>query len=173
MEEAGVPEEMSFKTKPQLAREMLERALEAEVPCGWVCGDSVYGKDRKLRMFSEEEKQPFVPGACSNEQLWVVGPTYYRAAEIVAELKPEDWERLSAGEGSKGPRFYDWALQELWRLQLTEEERQWGHYLLVRRSISDPEELAFFVVYAPRADAELKKLAEVAGKAVADRASLP
>ena len=157
MREAGVPEEVSFKTKPQLAR-------EAEVPCGWVCGDTVYGKDRRLHMFLEEKKQPFVLGVPSNEQLWVGGPTYYRAAEIAANVKPEDWKRLSVGNGSKGPRFYDWALQELWRLQLTEEERQWGHYLLIRRSVSDPEELAFFVVFAPRADAELKKLAEVAGK---------
>ena len=164
LSEAGACEEVSFKTKPELAKDMLQRALEAEVPSKWITGDSVYGKDRKLRMFLEEEEQPFVLGIPSNEQLWVGGPNYHRASEIAGELKPEDWKRLSVGDGSKGPRFYDWAFKELWRLQLTPEEKEWGHYLLIRRSITGPEKVAYYVVFAQRAEVTLKKLAEVAGR---------
>jgi len=54
--EAGVPEEPDFVTKPELARQMLGRAFEANVPCRWVIADSIYGKDRRLRMFLEQRQ---------------------------------------------------------------------------------------------------------------------
>lgn len=162
--EAGVPEEVEFATKPQLARQMLARAFDANVPCRWIIADSIYGKDRKLRMFLEARKQSFVLGIPSNESLWIDGPNYHKASEIAEELAPRRWKRLSAGDGAKGPRFYDWAMVKLWRLQLTPEEQHWGHYLLVRRSTGDPEELAYYVVFARRAEVNLERLAEVAGK---------
>ncbi len=78
--------------------------------------------------------------------------------------RPEDsWTRLSAGDGSKGPRLYDWALVELFRLQLTEEEKYWGHWLLVRRNPKDPEELAYYVVFAPKETTTLEEVVRVAG----------
>lgn len=162
--EAGVPEAVRFATKPELARQMLARALDASVPCAWVTGDTVYGKDRRLRLFLEAKEQPFVLGIPSNEPLWIDGPNYHRASEVAEELDSRSWKRLSAGDGSKGERLYDWARVELWRLQLTPEERQWGHYLLVRRSIGNPEELAYYVVFARRAEADLERLAKVAGR---------
>lgn len=161
--EAGVPEEVEFATKPELARQMLARAFDANVPCRWVVGDTIYGSDRKLRMFLEEQHRSFVLAVPSNEPLWVGGPTYRQASEIANDLKPTAWRRLSAGAGSKDKRLYDWALMELWRLQLTPEERQWGHYLLVRRSIDDPEEFAYYVIFARRAEADLERFAKVAG----------
>lgn len=162
-QKAAVPEEITFQTKPQLAREMLARAFEAQVPRAWVVADTIYGSDRRLRLFLEEEGQPFVLAVPSNEPLWHGGPTYQRASEIVATLESEAWRRLSAGDGAKGPRLYDWALVELWRLQLTPEERAWGHYLLVRRSLEDSADVAYYVVFARRADVTLEKLAQVAG----------
>jgi len=162
--EAGVPEEARFATKPELARRMLARAFDESVSCAWVTGDTIYGKDRKLRMFLEQRQQPFALGVPSNEPLWVDGPNYHQASEIAEALDSKDWRRLSAGNGSKGPRRYDWTLVELWRLQLTEEERAWGHYLLVRRSISDSEERAYYVVFARRAEVSLERLVKVAGK---------
>src|SRR5829696_5316192 len=68
--EAGIPEEMGFATKPELARRMLERALDASVPAGWVTGDTIYGSDRRLRMFLEGRGQPFVLAVRSAEPLW-------------------------------------------------------------------------------------------------------
>jgi SRSO17 transposase len=147
-QEAGVPEEVTFATKPQLAKRMLERAREAGVPAAWVTGDSVYGGDRRLRIWLEEQKQPFVLEVACDEPLWAAterGPAQVRADQLAAQVPPERWERLSAGWGAKGPRLYDWARVPLFRLDWPGFE----HGLLVRRSIPDPEERAYYVVFAP------------------------
>ena len=107
---AGVPDTMGFATKPQLARQMLERALDAGVPCGWVTGDEVYGGDRPLRLWLESRAQPFVLAVKKSEPLWWQGPTTMRADKIAQALPPQAWRRLSAGIGAKGARLYDWAL---------------------------------------------------------------
>jgi SRSO17 transposase len=164
--EAGVPREVEFATKPKLARRMLERALDGGVGAGWVSGDTVYGSDCRLRMFLEERGQPFVLTVKSDESLWTLeerGPGQQRADRIVRGAAPEQWRRLSAGEGSKGPRLFDWALLPLFRLQLTEEERFWSHWLLVRRSVQDPDDLAYYVVFAPKESTTLEELVRVAG----------
>jgi SRSO17 transposase len=164
---AGVPEEVEFATKPKLAQQMLERAFAEEVPRRWVTGDSVYGGSRALRLWLEGQKQPFVLAVPSNESLWA-GPIWEEgqvqtAAEIADRLPSGAFQRLSAGRGSKGERLYDWALTPLWRLQLTVEEQGWSHALLVRRSIGDPEERAYYVVFAPREKASLETVVGVAG----------
>lgn len=165
-EEAGVPEEVAFATKPELAKAMLERALDAGIPARWVTGDTVYGGNRRLRMFLEGRGQPFVLSVKSDEPLWALderGPGQVAADRLAKAVVPEEWARLSAGNGSKGPRLYDWALVALFRLQLTEEERYWGHWLLVRRSPEDPEELAYYVVFAPKGNTTLEEVVRVAG----------
>jgi SRSO17 transposase len=165
--ETGVPEEMRFATKPALARKMLERAFGAGVPVSWVTADALYGSNRAFRMFLERCEQPFVVAVKSDESLWTLdegrGPLQVRADTLAEEIPPEHWRRLSAGTGSKGLRLYEWALRPIFRLQLTEEERYWGHWLLVRRSLEDPREIAYYVVYAPRQGTTLEALVEVAG----------
>lgn len=164
--EAGVAEGVEFRTKPELAEAMLERAFDAEVPASWVTGDTVYGGARRLRMFLEERGQPFVLAVKRDEPLWTLderGPAQVSARKIAEGAEPEDFKRLPAGDGSKGPRVHDWALFPLFRLQLNEEERAWGHGLLVRRGIEDPEDLAYYVVFAPRETATLEELVRVAG----------
>jgi SRSO17 transposase len=160
-EEAGVPEDLKFATKPQLARQMLERAFTAQVPAGWVTGDAVYGNDRRLRIWLEEQGQPFVLEVACKEPLWAwqeCGPRQVRADHLAAPLAPEAWQRLSAGWGAKGPRLYDWARIRLFRLGWP----GWEHWLLVRRSISKPTELAYYVVFAPEGTS-LSELVRVAG----------
>ena len=159
--EAGVPADTTFRTKPALARAMLERAFQAGVPAAWVTGDEVYGRDRRLRVWLEEQEQPFVLAVATNEALWALtdrGPQQVAAAVIAAVLPPEAWERLSAGEGSKGPRVYDWAWVRLARWPVP----GWAHWLLVRRSLADPTDLAYYVVFAP-AGTTLATLVRVAG----------
>lgn len=115
-EKAGVPSKVTFATKPQLAQRMLERARKAGVPAAWVTGDEVYGSDRRLRQCLEEQHQPYVLGVRSNHYLGVEvrGVTYQvAAAELIAQMPEEAWERHSAGAGSKGPRVYDWVLVPL------------------------------------------------------------
>jgi SRSO17 transposase len=141
---------------------MVARALDAGVPCCWVTGDEVYGNDRALRRFLEEREQPFVLAVRRNESLWVwtpeYGPEQYAAEELAAALGPADWERLSAGAGEKGPRLYDWAAIPIRPLR----EVGWAHWLLVRRSIANPDDLAYYVCFAP-VDTTLATLVQVAG----------
>jgi SRSO17 transposase len=159
---AGIPEEVAFATKPELARRMIARAIAAEVPFAWVLGDEVYGSDRRLRLDLEQQQRPFVLAIRSNEKLWSRlddRPGQHAAAALAAALPQEAWQRLSAGAGAKGERFYDWARVRLMRLQ----QPPWDHWLLVRRHPSKPDKLAYYVVFGP-ADTSLATLARVAGR---------
>ena len=105
--EAGVPEGAVFRTKPQLGRLMLERALKAGVPFAWFTGDEVYGSARKLRLWLEGEGIPHVLAIKSNERLWALteqGPLPVRADKLASGVAESAWVRLSAGNGAKGPR---------------------------------------------------------------------
>src|SRR3954470_16609870 len=159
---AGIPDEVDFATKPALAREMIGRALDAGLACAWVLGDEIYGSDRRLRMDLECREQPFVLAIRSNEKLWSqLGGRLgqHTAAEVTQALPKKAWQRLSAGAGSKGERFYDWARLRLTRLQ----QPPWEHWLLVRRSRRDPQDLAYYVVFGPDRTT-LATLAQVAGR---------
>ena len=133
--EAGVPEEVAFRTKPQLARGMLERTVESGVPFGWVAGDVVYGSDRKLRRWLEQREIPHVLAVKRNEKLWAwteEGPRQVRADRMASQVEESGWIRLSAGDGTKGPRVYDWTLVKIRPLR----EPGKGYWLLARRSIA-------------------------------------
>ena len=159
---AKIPEGVPFRTKPGIAREMIARALDADVPCDWVLGDAIYGADRRLRMMLEARGKPYLLGIRGNDKLWseLDGRIGQHAPEDLAKALPaRAWRRLSAGAGSKGERLYDWARVRLVRLQ----EPPWDHWLLVRRSIADPEDLAYFVVFGPAAT-RLADLARVGGR---------
>ena len=98
---AHVPEAVVFRTKPELAQQMLERAFANGLTCAWVTADSIYGGARSLRLWLEAREQPFVLGVAKNEALWC-GFQQVRA-EILAETVPaEAWQRLSCGDGAKG-----------------------------------------------------------------------
>lgn len=156
-EEAGVPEEVLFATKGGLARRMLERAFEAEVPASWVTADEVYGNDGKLRRWLQERGVSYVMALSRSHSL----PSMLgcrRAEEAVSEAPGEAWERVEVGEGSKGVRVYDWA-----RARLPYECADgWVQWLLARRSVSNPEEIAYYRAYSPE-DTPLSELAKVAG----------
>ena len=159
--EAGVPESVGFRTKPQLAQLMLKRALESGVPFGWVAGDEVYGNDRKLRRWLERAGIPHVLAIRSNEQLWVwtdQGLCQVRADRLTSQVDELGWTRCSAGAGAKGPRVYDWAVVAIRPLG----EPGQGYWLLARRSIAQPGELAYFVCFGPAGTA-LAELVRVAG----------
>jgi SRSO17 transposase len=160
-EEAGVPAATVFRTKPQLAKAMLERALMAGVPAAWVTGDEIYGGDRRLRLWLEAQDVPHVFAVKRTEPLvamTVRGPAQVPATDLVAALPAATWQCLSAGEGAKGPRLYDWARVAI--RPLSDPER--GYWLLVRRSLADPTDLAHYACYGP-AEATLTELVRVAG----------
>jgi SRSO17 transposase len=154
-----IPDEVAFATKPKIGIAMVEAALDAGVPCSWVLGDSVYGCDKSLRVMLESREKPYVLAVRSDEKLTIDTSFKTRTAQDIAtSLKTKDWHRLPAGQGSKGPRLYDWARVRLLRLQAP----PWDHWLLIRRSISDPKDMAFYVTFGPHTR-ELKELAAVAG----------
>ncbi len=160
-EAAGIPTDVTFQTKPELAQQMLARVRAADVPAAWVTGDEVYGGARRLRLWLEAEHQPFVLAIKRSEPLWVLterGPLERAATDIAADLAPDAWVCLSAGDGAKGPRLYDWARVAIRPLR----EPGWEHWLLVRRSLTDPEELAYDVCFTP-AGTPLAELVRVAG----------
>jgi SRSO17 transposase len=151
--EAGVPGEVAFTTKPKLGAAMLERALDAGVPCAWVTGDSVYGADHALRRRIEARRRGYVLGVTSGQRLGG-----RRVDDWAAGVPPEGWHRLSAGEGAKGPRLYDWAYLPY----RGGAPAGWTKGLLIRRKLDEPDELAFYLTLAPP-DADLATLVRVAG----------
>jgi SRSO17 transposase len=143
--QAGIPPERPFATKPALARHMLERAFQAGVPATWVTGDSVYGDDRRLRLWLEAHEHAYVLAVSGKEYVWL-GWQQRQVKTVLAALPVEGWTRHSAGAGTKGPRWYDWCWVPLAAPMLP----AWRRWLLVRRSVSAPTELTAFVVFAPQ-----------------------
>ena len=154
---AGVPEEVRFATKPVLARQRIERALQNGVPARWVSGDSVYGNDGKLRLWLEEQQMSHVLGVSGNHFVWI-GAAQQKVSTVAAQFSAEDWRRLSAGQGSKGPRWYEWAAVETNSML-----EGWTRWLLVRRSVENPQEWAYYRVFAP-AETRREERVAVAGK---------
>jgi SRSO17 transposase len=162
-ERAGVPEEVGMRTKPELAKEMLKRALDAGVKAAWVLADCVYGDSRRLGMFLEDREQPYVLAVSGKAYVWA-GLRQHRVGKVLealrrGELLPEEgYRRISAGEGSKVPRLYDWL-----RLPLNPPMQVgFERWLVVRRSIEDPEELSAYTLFCAH-NTTLEALAKVAG----------
>jgi SRSO17 transposase len=155
--EAGVPDDVVFATKPQLAQQMLARAFANQVPASWVTGDAVYGDDSDLRHWLETSQHSYVLAVSCDHAIWRAGHQQ-RADGVVGELSSDAWVTLSAGEGSQGDRLYDWAC-----IQLPYQGTPGTvHWLLARRSLSDPEELAYYRAFGPTAT-PLEELVRVAG----------
>lgn len=149
--EAGIPEKVRFQTKPELAKQMLERIFYAQVPVAWVVADSVYGGNVDLRIWLEEHQYCYV-GAVANTEAVGIQTTSGRKRLTVAEaevqmLTASNWERLSMSEGTKGPRWFDWAVMPI----LHRWEDDGRHFLLIRRRLDDPTEKTFYLVFAPPA----------------------
>jgi SRSO17 transposase len=149
---AAVPDEVAFATKPALAQRMIGRALENDVPFGWVAADEVYGQNPGLRAWLEGKAISYVMAVpCSQEFGTDHGS---RRADALAVLHPHQaWQTLSCGQGTKGPRLYDWALIDT---------ASPAHRLLIRRSLTDPSKLAYFICYS-QPDTPLHMLVAVVG----------
>ena len=155
--EAGIGEEVQFATKGERARQMLARAFAAGVSADWIVGDTVYGYD-ELRLWLDEHEKNYVVAVPETHAVWVAG--HQQPVGLLAALLPADaWVVLSAGEGSKGPRLYEWA----W-LQLPEQDGGNGRarWILMRRSLADPSKRAYYRAAGP-AQTTLAELVRVAG----------
>jgi len=155
---AGIGDEVGFATKPVLAQRMIERALAAGVPFGWVTGDEAYGQDTKFRLWLESHEVAHVVAVPRNAMVVSMELTQVRANKVIGGLEESAWQRLSCGEGARGQRLYDWAAVDIRPLR----DPRYGHWLLARRSISNPEEISYYICYGP-AGTNLPELVRVAG----------
>ncbi len=155
--EAGVPDAVRFATKGELAQTMLTRAFAVGVPAAWVTGDDVYGNAGHVRAWLEEQQRAYVLAVSCDHAVWADG-RQQRADGAFARVPAARWQRLSAGEGSQGPRLYDWA----WLLLATDPRTGRTQWAVARRSLSDPTEVAYYRAYGPQ-EASLADLTRVAG----------
>ena len=151
--EAGIPEEVRFATKPKLGQAMLARAHAAGVPFAWVTADSVYGADYTLRRWLQDHELGYVLTVTRAQRLG-----FGRVEDLVEKVPTDGWHRLSAGDGAKGPRLYDWA----YAAYGSDAAPGWEKGLLIRRSLAEPDKLTFYLTLAPDGTA-LADLVRVAG----------
>ncbi len=152
----GVPTEVTFATKPQLAARMITRAVQAGLSVGWVAADEVYGANTALRTELETQQLGYVLAvSCDHRVTTGAGTT--RADTLIASLPKRAWQRVSAGQGAHGHRFYDWALTEL-----AEPEASGQRWLLARRNRRTGE-LAYYRCHNPQL-VPLSTLVSVAGR---------
>lgn len=158
---AHIPEDIQFATKPAMAREMVARLLDEGHPCAFVLADAVYGSDSQFRLMLEGRKQAYVLAIRSTHVLrfveeWQIVQT--DPSTLVDDLETQVWQPLSAGEGAKGPRLYEWV-----RLPLNGRAKTgFTRWILARRSLRDPKAIAYYFAFAP-ADTTLADLAGAAG----------
>ena len=170
-EQAKVPENVVFETKPEQAAKMLEHAWENGVPMRWVTGDEVYGDSPVLRDSIAEGGRWYVLAVRTNITVWPVRPTVaipeYRGSgrkptkqqvvgdpstplsvlAVVAAWPASRWQRLTVAEGEKGPRTYDWACQRI--VEHVDQLPARDGWLLARRSIANPDDIAYYLSSAP------------------------
>lgn len=122
----------------------------------------MYGSDSALRRQAEQRGLGYVLTVRTNEAVWMwsdeQAPRQERVAELIAQRAPADWTRLSAGTGSKGPRWYDWT----WVRLPHDVPSGWSRWVVARRSIANPTEIAYYLAFAP-AETSLQTLVHVAG----------
>jgi SRSO17 transposase len=156
---AGIGDDVDFATRPDLGLRMLQRAVDSGIPFGWVTADEVYGRTSRIRLWLEEHEIPHVLAVPKSQMVMTMeffGQA--RAHELVSELSDGAWTRLSCGGGAHGPREYGWVAAPIrpWRRE------GWDHWLLARRSLADPTDIAYYICFCP-AGTSLEELARVAG----------
>jgi SRSO17 transposase len=156
-EAAGIPPDVAFATKPRLAERMLKRAWRAGFQAAWVTGDAVYGDDARLRRTLEANGQSYVLAVRCDLRLWV-DLRQVRVDRIADALPASAWRKASAGAGSKGPRWYDWAVEPFGPV----DERGRRLWLLVRRRRERRDERAYYLCRGPAAT-PWRELVRVAG----------
>ncbi len=152
---AGIPEDTAFATKPELALRMISRALDARTPAGWVAGDEVYGAGPGLRAGLQERGVSYVLAVAKSHPVTTAAGAL-RADVLARKLPPRAWQRLSAGPGAKGHRYYRWAWVSI------DPGRPGHHWLLIRRH-RRTRELAYYRCYSPR-HVPLTALVRAAGR---------
>lgn len=172
-QQAAVPDDVEFATKPELAIRMIARALDAGVPASWVTGDEVYGLHPGLRTFLQERGMSYVLCIASNQWVWVdaeagdgsggeLGRRQLQVKTLAATVPSRAFKKIPAGKGAKGPRMYSWARTPVHLPGQPGGQLKAG-WLMIRRSLTDPTDCAYYLCSAP-VRTTLATLVAVAGK---------
>lgn len=160
--DAGVPSGRGLVTKPQLGIAMLARTLAvlADDPAlswKWLVADSGYGRDAGLRAFCHQQAVAYVLAVPRDLRLLDVRGRSSRVDALLADTDPQAWQQRSAGAGSKGRRYYDWAAHAV-TVKGQQPAPGFTQTLLIRRAITPtvtakhPDgiyEIEYFLVHAP------------------------
>ncbi|MFE0420830.1 IS701 family transposase [Streptomyces tendae] len=158
-EAAKIPDNRDFATKGDLAKAMIQRALASPLPIAWVTADSAYGQECRLRRMLEEAGVGYVLAVPKSQPVPALG----RIDLVIGQAPDEAWERHSCGDGAKGPRVYDWAAAKLPAVHdFDGDQPTHDRWVLARRSLARPEEIAYYLAYAP-VGTEVAELARIAG----------
>ncbi|MGC9501399.1 IS701 family transposase [Streptomyces sp. WG7] len=156
---ARIPEEREFATKGDLAKAMVKRALASPLPVAWVTADSAYGQEWRLRRMLEETGVGYVLAVLKSQHVHALG----RIDFAIAQAPDDAWERHSCGNGAKGPRVYDWAAAQLPAIDdFDGDQPTHQRWVLARRSLARPDEIAYYLAYAPNGTA-VAELVRIAG----------
>lgn len=158
---AHVPPEVSFASKPELAARMLWRTLDTGLWARWVTADTVYGSNRSLREGLENRLQAYALAVSCQEHVDVVEADRRRVDHIADVMEVSQWQRIRVGDGSKGPREFDWACVELSK----PKPEGWQKWLVVRRNLVEgekPAERAYVLIFAPEGTT-LAEMAQAVG----------
>ncbi|GAA1936643.1 IS701 family transposase [Streptomyces sodiiphilus] len=159
---AKIPEDRTFATKGDLAKVMVARALASPLPIAWVAADAAYGQEWRLRRMLEEAGVGYVLAVPKSQQIKSLAGIW-RIDQLIADAPEDVWQRLSCGNGAKGPRVYDWAAATLPGIDIFDggqpTHRRW---VLARRSLARSDEIAYYLAYAPEGTT-VEELVRIAG----------
>lgn len=153
---AGIPEEYQFRTKTQMALEMIKRAYENGIPFEWVAGDSVYGADSRIQKYLEEKDKKYMFAVSGKEYVWI-GFRQYSVKEIKLHLDEEKWLRISTGNGTKGEKAFEWQYIEV-NCNIKNHKK----YLIFRRSLTDNSQIRGYIAYGS-CETEFEEFVRTAG----------
>ncbi|MFI6523091.1 IS701 family transposase [Streptomyces uncialis] len=156
--EAGIGDEVEFATKVQLARAMVRRAIDDRIPFRWVTADAGYGYSKGWRYELEQADVFHVVATTRHDTVVTRRALDHPLHDLMADLPRQKWKRRSCGDGAHGLRIYDWSRVEVRPCHRPDRR----HWVLARRSITDPTKIAYYIAYAP-AEATLNELIAVAG----------
>jgi SRSO17 transposase len=144
---AGVPDEVMFATKPQLAGELLQHAHDRGIRAGFVAGDEVYG-GLDLRRGIRERGAGYVLAVRSNHSVTLPSGRRLTVKNAAGLVKPAMWQRMRTGSATKGAKDYDWAMIEV-TPDDTPEGQDDGHALLLLRRHRYTGTASYFLCWSP------------------------
>ncbi|MGK5451366.1 IS701 family transposase [Streptomyces radiopugnans] len=159
---AKIPDERGFATRGELARDIVRRCLAAGLLVAWVTADEAYGQDWHFRRLLEQAGVGYVVAVPKSQQIKSLAGIW-RIDQLIDNAPADAWQRLSCGDGAKGPRIYDWAAAKLPANLVFDPDPPTHHrWVMARRSLSDPDQIAYYLAYAP-VGIEIAELARIAG----------